>query len=282
VGPDPHGKVSDPCICGPDLQVRSRTSTGASRTPLRGVRATPSRVPGFWDKEYPSLNQGQAVVRSRHVSGPYCVRFRSPLRRRPDATTWPTARDVSQRAEPDVRSLGRAASAFIADKARRLSIPLAGDVPPRYLMSTVHSTGRRCAASAFNVPCPLRWQAATRPSRMRRACPFHWQAVRLCCSVHYAHLHSRVTKEAARDINTICTTDIMALGDHPGVTGIVTSFRFASGPTCRGSASLYVPHLSYKREDTQRYKTSSLTRSYTHSNSQVHTSSQAQYYTQWK
>jgi hypothetical protein len=69
------------------------------------------------------------------VSGPYRVRLCSPLRRRPDAATWPAARDVSQRAEPDVRPLGRAASAFITDKARRLSIPLAGDVPPQHVMS---------------------------------------------------------------------------------------------------------------------------------------------------
>jgi hypothetical protein len=44
--------------------------------------------------------------------------------------------------------------------------------------------------------------------------------------------------------------------------------------------------LSYKREGTRRYKASSLrpnlgSGSHTHSNSQVHTSSQAQYSTQW-
>jgi hypothetical protein len=89
------------------------------------------------------------------MSGPYRIRLCSSLRRRPDAATWPTAHDVSQQAGPDVRPLGRAVSAFIADKARRLSIPLAGDVLPRYLMSRVLSTGRRCAASAFNVPCLL-------------------------------------------------------------------------------------------------------------------------------
>jgi hypothetical protein len=33
VGPDPHGKVPDPCIYGSDLRVRSRTSTGMNRTP---------------------------------------------------------------------------------------------------------------------------------------------------------------------------------------------------------------------------------------------------------
>jgi hypothetical protein len=125
-------------------------------TPLRGVWATHGRVPGFWDKEYPGLNQGQAVVWSRHVSGPYCMRLCSTLRRSPDAATWHGARDVSQQAEPHVRPLGRTTSAFIADKACRLSIPLAGDVPPRHLMSPVHSTGRRCAASTFNEPYPLR------------------------------------------------------------------------------------------------------------------------------
>jgi hypothetical protein len=73
----------------------------------------------------------------------YPVRFHSPLRRRPDATTWTIARDVSQRAEPDVRPLGRAAPAFIAERTRRLSIPLTNDVPPQHLMCPVHSAGRR-------------------------------------------------------------------------------------------------------------------------------------------
>jgi hypothetical protein len=139
---DLHGREPDPC--------------DGSRTPLCGVQATHNRVPGFWDEEYPGLNQGQAGVRSRHVFGPYRVRFCSPPRWKPDAATWPTARDVSRRAEPDVSPLGRAASAFIADKSRRLSVPLAGDVSPQHLMSHVHSTRRRCAASTFNAPCPPR------------------------------------------------------------------------------------------------------------------------------
>jgi hypothetical protein len=62
------------------------------------------------------------------VSEPYRIRFCSLPRRRPDAAAWPAARDVSQRAEPDVRPLGCVASAFIEDKTCRLSIPLAGDV----------------------------------------------------------------------------------------------------------------------------------------------------------
>jgi hypothetical protein len=70
------------------------------------------------------------------------VRSRSPLRRRPGADTWLVARDVSQRVEPDVRPLGRAVSAFNAERTRRLSTLLTGDVPPWHLMRPVHSAGR--------------------------------------------------------------------------------------------------------------------------------------------
>jgi hypothetical protein len=71
------------------------------------------------------------------------MRFRSLLRRRPDTAMWTVARDVSQRAKPDVRPLGRAASAFIAETTCHLSIPLTGDVPSQHLMCHVHSLGRR-------------------------------------------------------------------------------------------------------------------------------------------
>jgi hypothetical protein len=48
-------------------------------------------------------------------------------------------------------------------------------------------------------------------------------------------------------------------------------------PACRGSTTLYVPPLSYKRGGMQCYKADTLRLS----DSQVHTSSQAQYITQW-
>jgi hypothetical protein len=35
---------------------------------------------------------------------------------------------------------------------------------------------------------------------------------------------------------------------------IMYFFHYDPGPTCRGSASLYVPTLNYKREGTHRYK----------------------------
>jgi hypothetical protein len=61
--------------------------------------------------------------------------------------------------------------------------------------------------------------------------------------------------------------------------------RYVPGPACRGLAPLYVPPFSYKRGGTQRYNSSSLEAGKAHSDtlrgSQVHTSSQAQYITQW-
>jgi hypothetical protein len=116
------------------------------------------------------------------VSGPYRIRLCSPPRRRPDAATWPTTHDISQRAEPDVMPLGYVASAFIEDKARRLSIPLAGGVPPLHLLRPVHSVDRQRPTHS----------AGDR----RRACPFHWQAARPYCRVHYTHHYSHVTKVA--------------------------------------------------------------------------------------
>jgi hypothetical protein len=272
VGPDPHGKVSDPCICGPDLRVRSRTSTGANRTPRMGsgplcVGSGPLTA-GSRDS---GAKNTQTLIKARRGSGadtcPDLTVYASapPLRLNPDAATWHGARDVSQRALPDVRPLGRTTSAFIVDKAHRLSIPLAGDVPSRHLVSPVHSTGRQCVASAFNEPCPFHWLTVTRPSCRRCACPFHWQAAHPYRRMYYAHHDSRVIEEAARYINTTWTTDIMALGYHPSVTCISYFLPFCPWPTCRGSISLYVPPLSYKMEGTQCYKT--------HSQTLIHSSS---------
>jgi hypothetical protein len=78
------------------------------------------------------------------MSRPYPVCSGSPLRRRPDAAAWLVARDVSQRAEPDVWPLGRAVSTFIMERTRCLTTLLTCDVPPQHLLRPVHSAGRRC------------------------------------------------------------------------------------------------------------------------------------------
>jgi hypothetical protein len=147
------------------------------------------------------------------VSGPYRIRFCSPPRRRPGAAAWPTARDVSQRAEPDVRPLGYAASAFIADKARRLSTPLAGGVPPQHLLRPVNSSGRWR---------PVHSSSRRRPVHSAGGVPIHSTGRR------HAHIAACTTliitrtlpKKQPPHINTAWTADIRAPRDCSGVTCI--------------------------------------------------------------
>jgi hypothetical protein len=75
----------------------------------------------------------ELIILSKLVSSIICVgQFNHQNYLGKGLTLFPFHRDISQRAERDVRPLGRVSSAFIADKARRLSIPLAGDVPPQH------------------------------------------------------------------------------------------------------------------------------------------------------
>jgi hypothetical protein len=81
--------------------------------PPYGVWAAHSGVPGFQDRTYPDLNQdpggGPKPTRVQTwYGGIRTLHFCSPLRRRPDAATWHTERDISQRAEPGMTPLGYA------------------------------------------------------------------------------------------------------------------------------------------------------------------------------
>jgi hypothetical protein len=214
-----------------------------SRTSLCRVRATLNRVPGFWDKEYPCLNQGQTGVRGRHVSGPCHVHFRSPLRRRPDAATWHIARDVSQRAEPNVRPLGHAVSTFIAEKTRRLTIPLTGDVTPQHLMCPVHSAGRR------------------RPGHPAGGVPVQSIAKQYTCAARCTVIIITCTSPGRLPLHAK-TTQIADIRVQEGCSGNECQLLQVLHPLCpwarmSGLSTLVRAPFSYKRGGTQRYNTSS-------------------------
>ena len=124
-------------------------------------------------------------------------------------------------------------------------------MPPQHLMSPIHSTGRRCVASAFIEPCPFRWQAACLSIPLAGSTSILLHA--LCSSSLARYQGSSRRISILRGLRTSWRPEIaqvlLAL-----VTPIMYSFHYAPGPTCRGSASLYVPPLNYKREGTQRYK----------------------------
>jgi hypothetical protein len=131
----------------PKMYQLDRTSARKHRTPVRArtpdydlglpsehagslgwVQIPPNKVRSITrsrDRGYPGISKGPVLTHVR----PYSVRSRSPLRRRPAAAAWLVACDISQQAEPDVRPLGRAVSAFIAKRTQRLSTLLTAMCP---------------------------------------------------------------------------------------------------------------------------------------------------------
>jgi hypothetical protein len=158
------------------------------------------------------------------------VRLRSPLRQRSDAATWLVARDVSQRAEPDVRPLGRTVSAFITERTRRLSTLLTGDVPPQHLMCPVHSAGRqRQGHPADGVPVQ--------------------SIIKQCAHVAGCTV-SIITYTRSFPYTTILRRSRMSGHKKIAPAANISNSKYyiCYGPTCRGSVPLYVPPLVIKGE----------------------------------
>jgi hypothetical protein len=159
------------------------------------------------------------------VSRPYTVRLCSPLRRRPDATMWLVARDISQRAEPNVRPLGRAVSAFIAERTRRLSTLLTGDVPPQHLMRHVHCAGRR------------------RQSHLADGAPVQ-SIVKQCAHAARRTVFIIPYTRSFPYTPRLRRSRVLGRKKIAPAANISSSkyyTRCVSGPICRGSALLYMP-----------------------------------------
>jgi hypothetical protein len=177
----------------------------------------------------------------------YPVRLRSLLRRRSDAATWLVARDVSQRAEPDVRPLGRAVSSFIMERTRRLSTLLTGDVPPQHLMCPVHSAGRRCQGHpADGVPVQSIIKQCARAAGCTVSIITYTRSFPCTPILHRSRVSGR--KKIAPAVN---------------ISSSKYYIRYVPGPTCRGSVPLYVPPLVIKG-GMQRYRGGRHTPTLTH------------------
>jgi hypothetical protein len=129
----PPRLVQDLHVCKPDPWNGIRTPRMGSGPPTMGSQ-------GLRTEHTQALNMTQAEVRRRHMSGPslvgsgpVCIYSCSPLRQRPDAATWHTARGLSQRAEPSMTPLDHARLRIHYGYHVCLSIPLIGGVhSPRY------------------------------------------------------------------------------------------------------------------------------------------------------
>jgi hypothetical protein len=160
------------------------------------------------------------------------VRLRSPLRWRPDAATWLVAHDISQRVEPDVRPLGRTVSAFIAERTRRLSTLLTGDVPPQHLMCPVHSAGRRRQGHPTDG-APIQSIVKQCACAARRTLLIIPYTRSFPCTLRLRRSRMSGRKKIAPATN---------------ISSSKYCIRYVFGPTCRGSVPLYMPPLAIKGE----------------------------------
>jgi hypothetical protein len=55
-------------------------------------------------------------------------------------------------------------------------------------LAACHHADERRALSAFNAPCPIRWQTMSGSSSRRRACLVYWRTMRPCRAAHCTHL----------------------------------------------------------------------------------------------
>jgi hypothetical protein len=189
------------------------------RTPPYGVRAAHSRVPKFQDRTQPGLNQGLG-------GGPVPTRVR----------TYPHTLLLPAQAETRCCHVAYCAwhrpTGGTWHNASGLRAPSHSS---RIRRMPVHSTDRRRAQSTIRGPRNYSHVTISR-----------------AMTHHYSY--------GLLPINAAWTAIIMTLADYSCVTlsalviHIMYFFRYAPGPACRGSTSVYVPPLNYKREDTQPYK----------------------------
>jgi hypothetical protein len=127
----------------------------------------------------------------------------------------PTARDVSQRVEPDVRPLGRVASAFIAEEARRLS---SWQVMCRLSIKYALSTPLISDVSSQHLMCPVRSANGRRPGHPVGGVPVRSDGRRYASVAAYTVLIITHTLPVKLPLHTdtMQAADIRALGDCTG------------------------------------------------------------------
>jgi hypothetical protein len=171
------------------------------------------------------------------------------------------ARDISQRAEPDVRLIEPRSPCIYCGEDVPPSTTLTGDVPSQHLMCAVQSAGRRrLGHPADGTPVQSVNKQCARAEQ--RTVLFIPSTRSLPCSPRMHRSRMSGHKKIAPATN-ICSTKCYIL--------------YVPGPTCRGSVPLCMPPFSYKRGGMRRYKTYPILGSLRHS--QVHTSSQAIHHT---
>jgi hypothetical protein len=166
------------------------------------------------------------------------------------------ARDISQQAEPDAKSIQPCNLCLYCGGDVPPTTTLTGDVPSWHLMRPVPSTGRRCQTHPAN--------GTSDQSTGKQCAHAERRAVLIFPSTRSFPCTPRIQRSRASGYKKIVsTTDI---------SGSERYILYVPGPTCRGPTPLCMPPFSYKRGGMRRYTHAILGHTL---DSQAHTSSQA-------
>jgi hypothetical protein len=229
LGPDLHRGTLDPVSASPELPRRHAGSPGwvLGPPPPSEVRAF-SKVPGrggLWHRQGSSADTCPGLA------------LRSPLRRKIAAAAWLVARDISQRAEPDVRPIQLCSLCIYCGEDAPPATTLTCDTPSQHLMRPVQSVGRQHQGHpADGAPDQSVGKQCTRVER---------RIVLIIPSTRSFPYTPRIQRSRASGHKKIAPA-----------ANIYRSKRYilyVPGPTCRGPVPLCMPPFIYKRGGMRRY-----------------------------
>jgi hypothetical protein len=131
--------------------------------------------------------------------------------------------------KPDVRPLGHA---FIAQRTRRLSTLLAGDVPSQHLMRPIHSVGRRRESHPAD--------GAHVQSIVKQYARAAWRTVLIVPYTRSFPCTPRIRRSRVAGHKKVAPVANISSSKY--------YFRDTPGPTCWGPTLLYMPPLAIKGE----------------------------------
>jgi hypothetical protein len=148
------------------------------------------------------------------------------------------ARDISQRAKPDVRPIKLCCLCIYCGEDASPATTLTDDVPSQYLMCPVQSAGkRRQGHPADGAPDQSVDKQCARAERRTVLIIPSTRSFPCMPRIHRSRMsgHKKIAP-AANIYNPKCY------------------IIYVPGPTCRGPVPLYMPPFSYKRGGMRRYK----------------------------
>jgi hypothetical protein len=143
------------------------------------------------------------------------------------------ARDINQRAEPDVRPIQPCSLGIYCGEDAPPATTLTGDVPSQHLMCPIQSAGRRCQSHPAD--------GAHDQSVGEQCARAEWRTILIIPSTRSFPCTPRIRRSRASGHKKIALV--------ANICGSNCYIHYVPGPTCRGPVPLCMLPFSYKRGD---------------------------------